>query len=620
MKIKKISALIIAAALICSMSGCGKSDSSDSDKSSQVTALNASEMFTDRDKEIGYDESECVSIVLNNDSAQCSSDGVKISGSTVTISAEGTYILSGTLTNGMIIVDAAKEDKIQLVLNDAHINCDTSAAIYVKQADKVFITLASDTKNTLSNAKEFVAIDDNDIDAVIFSKDDLTINGNGSLTVNAAYGHGIVSKDDMVITGGTYSITAEKRGISGNDSIRIADGSITVASGTDGLHSENTDDSALGYIYIADGQFKITSDTDGLDASGIIQVDGGTFSITTGGGSANASTKQDGSINGDWGKWGGGRGGRDKKPSALPTSMTTAVVPTASTAATVTTDTETSSSKGLKSDNSIIINSGEFTIDSSDDSVHSNNDIQITDGTLKLSSGDDGIHADSSLKISGGSITVTKSYEGIEGQNIDISGGSVSVISSDDGINAAGGSDQSSTADRPGRNGFSSDESAYINISGGKINVNASGDGIDSNGNLTVSGGEIYVSGSTNGGNGALDYNGKAIISGGIVIAAGSSGMAQNFGSDSTQGSMLVNASTQPANTEIILKDKNGSTIASFTPSKQYNCVVISCPEIKKGETYTLQCGDSKTSVTMDSLIYGNDNGMGGMGGKGGMR
>lgn len=620
MKIKKISALIIAAALICSMSGCGKSDSSDSDKSSQVTALNASEMFTDRDKEIGYDESECVSIVLNNDSAQCSSDGVKISGSTVTISAEGTYILSGTLTNGMIIVDAAKEDKIQLVLNDAHINCDTSAAIYVKQADKVFITLASDTKNTLSNAKEFVAIDDNDIDAVIFSKDDLTINGNGSLTVNAAYGHGIVSKDDMVITGGTYSITAEKRGISGNDSIRIADGSITVASGTDGLHSENTDDSALGYIYIADGQFKITSDTDGLDASGIIQVDGGTFSITTGGGSANASTKQDGSINGDWGKWGGGRGGRDKKPSALPTSMTTAVVPASSTAATVTTDTETSSSKGLKSDNSIIINSGEFTIDSSDDSVHSNNDIQITDGTLKLSSGDDGIHADSSLKISGGSITVTKSYEGIEGQNIDISGGSVSVISSDDGINAAGGSDQSSTADRPGRNGFSSDESAYINISGGKINVNASGDGIDSNGNLTVSGGEIYVSGSTNGGNGALDYNGKAIISGGIVIAAGSSGMAQNFGSDSTQGSMLVNASTQPANTEIILKDKNGSTIASFTPSKQYNCVVISCPEIKKGETYTLQCGDSKTSVTMDSLIYGNDNGMGGMGGKGGMR
>lgn len=617
MKIKKISALIIAAALICSMSGCGKSDSSDSDKSSQVTALNASEMFTDRDKEIGYDESECVSIVLNNDSAQCSSDGVKISGSTVTISAEGTYILSGTLTNGMIIVDAAKEDKIQLVLNDAHINFDTSAAIYVKQADKVFITLASDTKNTLSNAKEFVAIDDNDIDAVIFSKDDLTINGNGSLTVNAAYGHGIVSKDDMVITGGTYSITAEKRGISGNDSIRIADGSITVASGTDGLHSENTDDSALGYIYIADGQFKITSDTDGLDASGIIQVDGGTFSITTGGGSANASTKQDGSINGDWGKWGGGRGGRDKKPSALPTSMTTAVVPTASTAATVTTDTETSSSKGLKSDNSIIINSGEFTIDSSDDSVHSNNDIQITDGTLKLSSGDDGIHADSSLKISGGSITVTKSYEGIEGQNIDISGGSVSVISSDDGINAAGGSDQSSTADHPGRNGFSSDESAYINISGGKINVNASGDGIDSNGNLTVSGGEIYVSGSTNGGNGALDYNGKAIISGGIVIAAGSSSMAQNFGSDSTQGSMLVNASTQPANTEIILKDKNGSTIASFTPSKQYNCVVISCPEIKKGETYTLQCGDSKTSVTMDSLIYGNDNGMGG---KGGMR
>lgn len=620
MKFKKISAVIIAAALICSMTGCNKSDS-DSDKSSQITSLNVSEMFTDRDKEIGYDESECVKITLNKTSAKCSSDGVKISGSTVTISAEGTYILSGTLTNGMIIIDADKADKIQLVLNGVNINCDTSAAIYVKQADKVFITLATDTKNTLSNAKEFVAIDDNDIDAVIFSKDDLTINGQGSLTVNTAYGHGIVSKDDMVITGGTYSITAEKRGISGNDSIRIAEGNITIDSGTDGLHAENTEDTSLGYIYIADGDFNITSQTDGLDASSILQIDGGKFSITTGGGSENASTKEDGTVNSDWGNWGGGRRGKVGKdnmtPPAKPNAMTVSVIPTASTNST---DTETSSSKGLKADSTIIINSGEITVDSSDDSVHSNGDIQIADGTLRLTSGDDGIHADSNLKILGGSVTVTKSYEGIEGQTIDVSGGSVNVTASDDGFNAAGGNDQSSTTDRPGKNSFAADESAYITISGGTVNVNASGDGIDSNGSLTVSGGEVYVSGPTNSGNASLDYGGNAVVSGGTVIAAGTSGMAQNFSSSSTQGAMMVNVSTQAAKTEIVLKDESGNTIASFTPPKEYSCVIVSCPEIKKGKTYTLQCGDSKTSVTMDSLIYGSGSGMGGKGGRGGMR
>lgn len=609
MKLKKISAVIIAAALICSMSGCGESGSSDSDKSSETAYLNVSEMFTDRDKEIDYDESECVKITLSKTSAKCSSDGVEISGSTVTISAEGTYILSGTLTNGMIIVDADKEDKIQLVLNGVDINCDTSAAIYVKQADKVFITLAADTKNALSNVDEFVAIDNNDIDAVIFSKDDLTINGQGSLTVNAKYGHGIVSKDDMVITGGTYSISSEKRGISGNDSIRIAEGSFAIDSGTDGLHAENTDDASLGYIYISDGDFNITSDTDGLDASSILQIDGGKFSITTGGGSENSSTNQDGTVNEKWGKWGGGRGGRDKMPYAMPDSMKLSVVPTASTE---TADTESTSSKGLKADSSIIINSGKITVDSSDDSVHSNGDIQITDGTIKLTSGDDGIHADSNLNISGGSVTVTKSYEGIEGQTIDVSGGTVDVTASDDGFNAAGGNDQSSTTNRPGRNNFASDESAYITISGGKINVNASGDGIDSNGNLTVSGGETYVSGPTSSGNASLDYSGNAVISGGTVIAAGTSGMAQNFGSNSTQGSMLVTVSSQSAKTAIELKDESGKTIASFTPTKAYNCVLVSCPDIKKGETYIMQCGDSKTSVTMDSLIYGNGGGMGG--------
>lgn len=167
----------------------------------------------------------------------------------MTIQEEATYILSGFLTNGQIIVDAESTDKIQLILNGVEINCDTSAAIYVRQADKVFVTLARDTQNVLSNKEDFVQIDDNNIDAVIFSKDDLTLNGLGELVINAAYGHGIVSKDDLVFTGGTYTITAAKNGLCGKDSIRFADGSFKVAAGSDGIHGDNDDDATLGYIY-----------------------------------------------------------------------------------------------------------------------------------------------------------------------------------------------------------------------------------------------------------------------------------------------------------------------------------------------------------------------------------
>lgn len=137
---------------------------------SAITSVDTSEMFTNRDKEIGYDESTSVKLVLSGDNISSSSDSVTVSGSTATISEEGTYIISGTLDDGMIIIDADKSAKIQLVLDNANINSNTSAAIYVCKADKVFITLAPGSENTLSNGGEYTAIDDNNIDAVIFSR------------------------------------------------------------------------------------------------------------------------------------------------------------------------------------------------------------------------------------------------------------------------------------------------------------------------------------------------------------------------------------------------------------------------------------------------------------------
>lgn len=550
-------------------------DNSDATNISSVV-LDTANMFSSSDKEIGYDESESTLITLQDNESLSGSDSAIVSGNIITITDEGTYILSGTLTNGQIIIEAEKTDKLKIVLKSAAIQSETSAPIYVKQADKVFITLAEGTENTLANLGDFAAIDDNNIDAVIYSKEDLTLNGQGSLSVKTEYGHGIVSKDDLVITSGTYEIISAGHGLVGKDSVRIANGDFVITSQKDGIHSENTEDTSLGYVYIAGGTFQITAQTDGIDGVSAVHIDDGEFLITTGGGSENASLDELGVESKEWGKWG-------------QQNQNT---------------TDTASAKAVKADADIIINNGTFEVSSSDDSIHANGNVFINDGIITLSSGDDGIHANTKTVINGGTLTITKSYEGVEGQSIDIAGGSISVTSSDDGVNAAGGNDSSGTGGRPGQGEFTADADCYITISGGVLNVDASGDGVDSNGALYVTGGETYIAGPENSGNGALDYNGTAEISGGIFAAAGASGMAQNFGDSSTQACILVNCSDSQSGT-IILKDSTGKELVSFASEKQYNSVLISTPEIKEGEMYTIDMGSETQTIEMTSLIYG---------------
>lgn len=263
------------------LSGTVKNESLSSSSSEiAVCTLDTSDMFSDRDKEVGFDEDSDTVITLDGDTASCISDAVKITGSTVTITDEGTYILSGSLNNGSIVVEAEDTDKLQLVLNGVDITCETSAAIYIKQADKVFITLASGTENQLETSGAFVSIDDNNIDGVIFSKDDLTMNGSGSLTLECANGHGIVSKDDLVFAGGTYRINVRDHGISGKDSVRIAAGTFDITAGEDGIHSENDDDMTLGFVYIADGDITITVGDDGIHAGNQVLIENGAVTIT----------------------------------------------------------------------------------------------------------------------------------------------------------------------------------------------------------------------------------------------------------------------------------------------------------------------------------------------------
>ena len=459
------------------------------DEAMSDAAIDITDMFTKRDLAGNYDESEAVKITLSGKTAACNSSNVQIEDGVVTIKAAGVYVLSGTFTDGTIVVDAGDDDKVQLVLDGVSITAADYAAIYAKNADKVFVTLAEGAGNSLTVFGDYVQTDDNNVDAVIFAKCDLTLNGTGSLTVKDNTGHGIVSKDDLVVTGGTYTIYSQDHCLNGKDSVRIADGTFNLSCDEDGIHAGN-DDQQDGYVYIEGGD-------------------------------------------------------------------------------------------------------------------------------INISVGDDAIHAEGLLIITGGDIDVSKSCEGVEGDKILVTGGDIDVISSDDGFNAAGGSSGSGDnhdgfGGGPGMDGvdMDADSDAYILITGGTININADGDGIDSNGCIGITGGSVYVLGSSDNGNGAMDYGICAAITGGEIVAVGGSGMAQGFGDESTQCSALVNFDEWvDAGETITLTDSDGKEVLSYRVDKKFNSVVISTSDMKQGETYTLTVGDQSSTFTLDDITYSEGSG-----------
>lgn len=598
------------------------------------TNIDTSVLFSDRDMEVGYDEENAAHITLSGSSATCDSNAVSIDGSTITITDEGTYILSGTLDDGMILIDAEETDKIQIVLDNANIHCSDCAAFYIRQADKVFITTTSDSQNTLSSGDTFVLLDENNIDGTIFSKSDLTLNGLGSLTISSPSGHGIVTKDDLAITSGTYDITAAGHGLSGKDSVCIANGTFDITTGKDGVQSEHEEDAEKGFVYLADGTYTITAEGDGFSASSWMQVDGGNYTVTTGGGSANGESHTNST------QPGGGMGRGQRNPNMtnqqpidgldIPNAPTeterpeppqTMEVPnddaspipanpdsSVSSGSSTTTSTDTASTKGLKAGTTLVIQQGTFILDCADDAFHTNGNLLYQDSNAQIQTGDDAFHADNLLNIAGGSINISTCYEGLEGLMVDISDGTIDIHASDDGINAAGGNDQSGFAGKS-PDTFSETSGAYIAIAGGNITIDCGGDGIDSNGDLTVSGGNIYVSASENGADSALDYDGNALITGGVFIGVSASGMAQNFGDSSTQGSILVAVAQQSANSTISINNSSGNVLASWNAPKGYSSIVISCPSLESNGTYTIMAGDSVTEVTLDGLLYGQSSG-----------
>lgn len=565
---------ILCLSLCCSLLliGCSESSSS-TDNQSVVSSVSRADTS---DMDFSFDQSD-ITVPIRTDSVtdisafenQTDSDN-----NVYTITSGGTYTFTGDKNDIMLIIDADNAD-VTIILSGVSITNSKGPAIYVRSADKVTISLADGTKNTLSDGSSYSLTDSNStLDGAIFSKADLTVNGNGTLDVNGNYKHGIVSKDDLIISSGTINVTAQNVALNGKDCVKINNGNITLSAGSDGIRSDNTEDTSKGYVYLHGGNIDITATNDGIQAETVINIENVNLNITAGGGSA--------------------------------TSLSSS----------------SESYKGIKAGSDIYITDGNFDIVSKDDCIHSNGTITISGGTYTLSSGDDGIHADTDLEISGSTtkLTVNKSYEGIEATNLIIKDGDISITATDDGLNAAGGNNTASSGDfgRPGQNQFSNSTGSIL-ISGGDIYINMSGDGIDSNGALSITGGNITISGANRGDTAILDFDSSGTISGGTFVGTGASGMAQNFSTSSVQGVIFTSCSTQAAGTKITLKDASGNVVISHTADQDFSCVILSHPNIVKGETYTLTIGSSSTDITMSSTVYGSGSGMGGgMGGPGG--
>lgn len=561
---KKALSIAVSAAMLFSLSACGSNETIAETPSPTATELQASvetaavdsSMFTKRDSSTDCDEAAAQYIDLDAQTGD------------ITLTEAGDYVLSGTLSDGSVIINAPEDAKLHLILNGAHIASQSAAALYVISADKVFVTLTDGSENGISAAGDSAEDDYANVDAAIFARCDISFNGSGSLSVSSAKGHGIVSKDDLVFTGGSYMIQAANHGISGKDSIRIADGSFVVTAGKNCLDSDN-DDSDKGFIYIAGGSFDLSSGNDACHCSGDFDFLAGSMELSA-------------------------------------------------------------ADDGIHSDAALSVSGGSITISLCYDGLEGVT-VDISGGTIDITSSDDGINAANGSSDSAHDGTDGTPAESAGGVT-DMSGDPPEKPDGSGDTGTASGSAPEAPADMPeaptnmpggmgggfggGDDPFAADSSCLVTISGGSVRINAQGDGIDSNGDLVISGGEVYISGPRNGGDGALDYNGSGTISGGIVVACDMGGMSQNF-SDGSQCSTMISLN---GSGEIRLTDASGNVLLSYTPADDYSCIVVSCPELSEGSEYTLSYGSASQSFTQSEAHMGSASNVpaGGFGGMGG--
>jgi hypothetical protein len=504
MRLPQIRQALAGTAAVLLLAGCGASVAADSgttsaasSSSSSATVVATSDGTTVEEAladdvavetgDMSYDEADATAITLSGSDATSDSDAVTVEDGTVSVTAAGTYVLTGDLA-GQVVVDSAGDGVVRLVLDDATITSDTTAAIDVVDAQSVVVVLADGSDNALADAATYADTSEDAPTGTLSSTADLTIGGTGSLTVTGNSNNGIVGKDGLVITGGNVEVTSVDDGIIGKDYLVLTDGTVTVDATGDTFTSDNTEDAGAGFVLIEGGELTVTSQDDGI--------------------------------------------------------------------------------KGVQ------------------------------------------------VLVSGGTVDVAGSDEAFEGSLIIIDDGDVELHSADDGVNAATSDDSAATDGEAGQGGgmgggeMQADTSLNLFVNGGTVEVWASGDGLDSNGNATITGGDIVVYGPTTDGNGALDVNGTFDISGGTLVATGSSGMMVAPATDAAQGWIATAlGSTAAAGSEVVITDADGAEVATYTIEKDFASVVFSSSAVEQGATYTVTVEGSATTVTAGEAPAGDRGG-----------
>lgn len=586
--------------LCCVFAACSLKESDDETSNNVESTLLVSttkkdEVVTTEEAKKSSDESDTY-IILDNENTIISGNGASFENNTLTVSKGGTYSVSGTLSDGKIYVNSADENKkVKIIFDGVSIFCSTDAPFFVENSPEETIIILSDgSDNFLSDSAREVPQDANAeyATAALYSKDDLQIEGGGSLTVTGVFNKGIFSKNDIDIRGGKITVTAADDGIRGKDSVEISAGNITVNAGGDGIRTSETQQQGKGSIAVSGGNISVVSELDGIQATADVIITGGKINLTCGGG-ATGNISSDEMMPGrpmnagrpnktPMGFIGGRPGGYPGDSSALESQTQ-----------------DTPSQKGIKADGQISFSGGEIGVSSLDDSIHAQR-VVVENGKLTLNTDDDGIHADESITVSGGEINIINSFEGIEAKLIEIDGGNIILKSVDDGFNAADGSSSSGGMMPPN---MAADENCKIIIEDGYVHIDADGDGIDSNGNVTMNGGTLIVFGPESGANGALDYAGTYTVSGGTLLALGAAGMAQSVTAEDSAGVVAFNYS-QGANTLVAITESDGDMCIAFKNTKSYSTVVFASDDIDPDDSYNVYYGGSVRGESKNSVYF----------------
>lgn len=522
-----------------------------------------------------------------------SSDAIEVVATSdiVNISESGTYMFKGKY-GGIFIAKASL--KLHFIFDGATISNNSGVAIDGTKNKKteLVITLVDNTTNVISNNGE-------DVNA-IHIKGSLAINGKGTLDVTSNSKSALKASKEIQIVDATLNLTAKNHGITGT-SVIASDCTINVLNaGKDGINAECDGATSFtteeGYVTLTNVKYTCNVFGDGIQADTVVYINGGIYDIKTTGVFVvkNATNMAEYGMTADDFRY---KKVGDKYQKIASDERASTLYGL------------TQGCKGIKvgeieytddNGNDVVVTDGEylivivdgtFNIDSTDDAIHSNSgNVLIEGGMYTISTYDDAITSDVLTKITGGNITIVTSYEGIEGAYVEITDGTINLTSTDDGINAA--SDDKMITE-------------HIIISGGVITVNSSGDGLDSNGSILISGGIVTVYGPTTGADAGMDADRGIVITGGTVFVVSTLGMVETPASNSTQYVIsYAHQSTINAGSTVSLCDKDGNVLVSVTVAKNCQSIIISSPDMKKGETYYIYGGTTQmTSFTISSVI-----------------